>query len=289
MKRIRVYGTSANLGPGFDCLGIALDVFNEYKFKRNKNFQLVNFEDKFSYYKSNLIVASYLNVFDYLAIKPIPLYLEQIATNVPTSRGLGSSAACIVAGLKIANDMLDNKLSDYELLKIATEIEGHPDNVAPALFGGLIISSRNDEEIYYKKISVSKDLKFLICIPPFELSTREARSVLHKKVDLNDAIFNISHALLLLKGLEEGNMKLINEGIEDKLHVQYRINLIKHGKELIDETYRLGAACTISGAGSSMIIISKNSVIDDIKKVLPHDWKLKELNSIEGGPEINEE
>ena len=144
MKVVRTFATSANLGPGFDTLGICFNIYNEYSFEQSGDFLLEGFEDEFIDPNNNLIIQSYLKVFKKLNKEIIYIKLKQLVQNIPTSRGLGSSASCIVAGVLIANDMLDNILTIDEVFQISSSIEGHPDNVAPLIFGGMTCSFKND-------------------------------------------------------------------------------------------------------------------------------------------------
>ncbi|MCR5078598.1 MAG: homoserine kinase [Bacilli bacterium] len=286
MKSVKVCATSANLGPGFDTLGIALGLYNEYGFKESEEYELVGFDSRFDI-SHNLVLASYKKLFEYFGLPPKPIHIEQLHQDIPVSRGLGSSSACIVAGLRIANEIIGNRADVHGLLKLASTMEGHPDNVAPALLGGLVVSSLEEGEVRAKRLRLSPDLVFTLLIPPFELSTSLARGALPKSVSMKDATRNIAHALFLIKGLEEGDIGLIKDCIHDYLHVPYRLPLIEGAKEVMEKVSNLGAAITISGAGSTLIAISKNSIVDKLIGIVPASWGIREAKVETKGSEAN--
>lgn len=283
MKTVRTYATSANLGPGFDCLGICFNIYNEYNFEESVKYELVGFDEEFLNPSNNLIIQSYEKVFE---LKKQPLkYIKLIEKikNIPNSRGLGSSASCIVAGVMIADDMLGNILNKDEVFQIASMIEGHPDNVAPLIFGGLTCSFRNDK--YYSiKYEVDNSFIFSVCIPSFELKTAEARRVLPKEVSMSNAVSNISHTAGMLKALETGNMELLKISAIDKLHEPFRLPLIKNSNKVIEYAEKNNAVALISGAGSSMLFISQKNL-----DFYFEDWVVKEVKVLSKGAYIYEE
>ena len=273
MKVVRTFSTSANLGPGFDCFGICFDLYNDYSFEESNQYELINFEQEYALPEKNLIIQSYEKTFEVLNKKLKYIKLNQIEQNIPTSRGLGSSASCIVCGIMMANEMLDCPMNKEDVFQLASSIEGHPDNVAPLIFGGLTCSFKDDK--YYKvDLKINDSFKFMVCIPPFELSTSLARSVLPKEIKMSDAVFNISHAVTMVKALEEGNIELLKKGKQDKLHEPYRYSLIKDSDKLLEYSKNNNYICMISGAGSTMLLIGKNEFNNfNIIK----DWKFTEV------------
>ena len=272
MKVVRTYATSANIGPGFDCLGICFDIYNEYAFEKISKYELVGFHKNYSKPKYNLIISAYEKVFDIKNKKLEYIKLTEVVKNIPNSRGLGSSASCIVAGILIANEILGNILDKDEIFQIASSIEGHPDNVAPLIFGGFTCSFM-DEKYHTVKLNVSGNLKFKVLIPPFELKTSLARSVLPTNIQIKDAVFNISHAIGMIKGIEDGNMELIKISKKDVLHEPYRYQLIKGSNEVITLAEQNNAVCMISGAGSTLLMIS-----DKTLDITYQDWKVVDVN-----------
>lgn len=270
MKIVRTYATSANLGPGFDAFGICLNLYNEYAFEVSNKYEINEFNEKYKNPENNLIIKSYEKVFNILNKKVIPIKLTELEHNIPTSRGLGSSASCIVSGVMIANNVLGDILSIDDVFQIASDIEGHPDNVAPLIFGGLTCSFKNDK-YYTVKCSPSNDFIYTVCIPSFELKTSVARSVLPENVKMADAVSNISHSVALIKALELGNMELLKQANIDKLHQDYRFPLINDSAYFIDYAKNNPATCMISGAGPTILLISK-----EILNISYKDWKIIE-------------
>jgi len=248
---VKVPATSANLGPGFDIAGIALSLYNETEFLPSSEFSTEGFESLNG--EENLVLSSYKTVFENLKMSPIPVRIVQKKQEIPISRGLGSSAAGILTGLLGANEMLNRKLSKKEVLELAVRLEGHPDNAACCLLGGLVCSATTGDSHAFLKEEVHKDWTFHLFIPPFEVSTKEARKVLPGFVSREDAVYTSSHLLLLLSALKEGNAALLKEAVKDCLHVPYRKKLIPD-YEVIDGVFeRYGIPFTISGSGSAMI------------------------------------
>lgn len=274
MKIVRTFATSANVGPGFDTLGICFDLYNEYEYSISSKYIIKEFKEKYCNPNRNLIIKSYEEVFKRLNKELIYITLKQVKQDIPTSRGLGSSASCIVTGILIANDILGNPLSKDEIFQIASDIEGHPDNVAPLIYGGFTCSFKEEE---YKKISlnINSKYKFMVCIPPFELSTAKAREVLPKTVSMSDSVFNVSHSIAMIKALETGDMELLKLGKKDKLHEPFRYPLINESEKVVEYANKNNAVCLISGAGSTLLLISDKKLIN-LPKL--NDWVYKEVN-----------
>lgn len=247
MIRIKVPATSANLGSGFDVMGLAIDRYN-----------IFNFVDGYKEPEDNLIYNSYKRVFEHLGKELIPLEIR-VEENVPRARGLGSSATCIVGGIMGANEILGAPLDPKEILELATEIEGHPDNVAPAIYGGLMVSVREGERIYTGKLPVKNDLEFIALVPDFELETTIARSVLPKEIPLGDGIYNVGRASMLITALITGENSLIKIGLQDKFHQSTRGKLIQGFDNIISTAYEYGAlGCYLSGAGPTIMSIGED-------------------------------
>ena len=253
-KRISVPASSANLGPGFDVLGLALDLANtcEFKLSDNKN----EFENNIN---SNLIYKAYKYAFDFYEEEALPVDFN-VDTNVPLSRGLGSSASCIVMGIMAAFDVMKRDFDNKEILKLATKMEGHPDNVAPAIFGNAVASILKDEQVYLEKFEISNNFKFLSIIPDFKLPTKEARDALPKTYSKEDAVFNLSRLSMLILSLISGNEENLRVALDDKIHEPYRLSLIPEIDEIekiIDDSEALGHY--LSGAGSTIMVVLKAS------------------------------
>lgn len=254
MIKIRVPATSANLGPGFDCMGLALDVWNEVTFEpAEKMTYFVSGEgaEKLNKGAKNLLTKAYALLYE-ICDKPLVNASIQARNEILVSSGLGSSAAAIVAGLYGANEMLGKPLDNCDLLKIATEMEGHPDNVAPALLGGLVVSVTTRDEIITKRYDVPP-LTTVIVKPLVEWPTKIARAVLPKSVSRADAIHNIGRAALVIDALRDGNLNLLEKVLEDRIHQPYRLRHISGGMAAYKTARQFGAAA-LSGAGPSIIL-----------------------------------
>lgn len=285
MVLVRVPSTSANLGPGFDSIGIALNLYNEYRFSlSNTGIEFCGFEEAFSN-ENNIIFITMKKIFQKYKFKYKGIKLELIKQNIPITRGLGSSSSCIVAGIVGAMALMDRDIDKDEVLKIATEIEGHPDNVAPAIFGGLVVAIRNEEEVIYNLIKPKDGIKFVACIPDFTLATKEARAILPKEVTIDKAIYNIGRAALLISCFQNGNYNLLKFGTQDKLHQEYRSELICGYHRVYNKALALGAyGCYLSGAGPTIMAIVDNNnnkvFLDNMKKYFSEaslKWNIKEL------------
>lgn len=253
-KRISVPASSANLGPGFDALGLALGLYNTCEFKKTSDKDL--FEQNL---KDNLIYKAYKYAFDFYEKEIIPVEFD-LDANIPLSRGLGSSAACIVMGIMAAFSVMGKEFDKKEILKIATEMEGHPDNVSPAIFGNASAAILKDQEVFVEEFEISNNFKFLAIIPDFKLPTKLARDALPETYTKEDAVFNISRVSMLILSLISGNEENLKTALDDKIHEPYRLKLIPE----IDEIEKIIADSPaighyLSGAGSTIMVILKSS------------------------------
>ena len=270
---IKVPATSANLGPGFDIIGMALKVYNKFSFKINGTFELVGFDDKYSDIENNLIIKSYKYVFEKLNRKIIPVSIELLDQKVPTSRGMGSSATCIVAGVMAAGFNL--KIEDkYFLLDCMIELEGHPDNVAPAYLGGLVASYHNGEKNLSYSYPVSQKIKIIVAYPPYELPTKKAREVLPETLSYNDVIFNASRLIHFPKAFADGSVAMLKDLVDDRIHQPYRLPLIDEAEALFNFADQLGYACCISGSGPALLFMGSddNAIFKLMELKTKHKW-----------------
>ena len=282
---VRVPATTANCGPGFDCLGIALTHYNTFSFSllddEGFKVQVIGEGEKlFAADKSNLAIDSMFRVLKKYQ-KPLPKGVAlKMQNNVPLARGMGSSSSAIVAGVLAANYFAGLELSRTELLTVANEIEGHPDNVAPALFGGVTLSYVQDGVAYSENIVCGKPFKLVVVVPEMRLETKLARSVLPEQVSMKDAIFNLSRAALFVNSIQSGNLANLKHALQDKLHQPYRSKLIPHMQEIFAAAQKCGAyGSAISGAGSTLIafcpIDSDHHAIGAAMKNIFSDNKIK--------------
>ena len=253
MIKIRVPATSANLGPGFDCLGLALNIWNEVSFEpAEKLTYKVTGEgaEKLNKGTKNLLTKAFTLVYETCGqeMKGAKICAHN---EIFMSSGLGSSAAAIVAGLFGANKMLGNRLTENELLKLATDMEGHPDNVAPALLGGLVVSAVADKEIITRRYEIP-DFTIVLVKPNLEWLTKTARSVLPKSISRADSIYNIGRTALVVDALRNGDLDLLQKVMDDRIHQPYRLKHISGGTSAYKKAKQFGAAA-LSGAGPSII------------------------------------
>ena len=261
---VNVPATTANLGPGFDSVGCAFALYNTITFELTENGLAFNGCDIAYANEDNLAFVSFKAVYTYLKKQLPGCNISFDSIKVPLSRGLGSSAALIVAGAVAANFLSGNTLSKEEILKICNDIEGHPDNLSPAIYGGLTASMVADGVPVSVSFEIHPLLRFVALIPDFELLTKEARSVLPKKIDFSDAVFNASHLAVLLKALEKGEKQIISLALDDKLHQPYRKHLIK-GYEVAEKIAKdlSCIAFCISGAGPTCLCITDSTDFAD--------------------------
>ncbi|MCI0805160.1 MAG: homoserine kinase, partial [Chloroflexi bacterium] len=221
---VRAPATSANLGPGFDCIGIALDIWNELTLTRGKfsvsvvgeGANMVPLDNR------NLVVTGVEAVFNYIG-EPVPGLQYECTNRVPFGRGMGSSSAAIVIGLVAGSAISGADLSKEELTVLAADIEGHPDNVAPAIYGGCTIGVRNgDDGWVVDRVSVPEDLNAVLFVPDMQTNTNESRGRLPDRISRTDAVFNIGRSALLVNALSTGRLELLKYATDDRLHQPQR-------------------------------------------------------------------
>ena len=253
---IQIPGSSANIGPGFDCFGIGWQLYNYIEFLPCEELKISGCPQEFQN-ADNLAYQGYLAAAKAGGIESEAVEIIFKESNIPVSRGLGSSAALIVGGAVAANEMHSLGFDSQKLLEICTPIEGHPDNIAPSIFGGFTVSVMDGEKVISIPCPVSEKLYFTALIPDFKLSTELARGVLPKDYSRADAIFNLSRASLLIKALECGEAELISAAMNDRIHQPYRTELIEGYDKAREIALSLGACgVCISGAGSTMLCVS---------------------------------
>ncbi len=257
MIRVKVPATSANLGPGFDSMGLCLGLYNEIEIEEAEGgVEIV--QDGFSYkncpVERNLLYKAMKAVFDECGKSPEGLKIK-IESNIPATRGLGSSAACIIGGMVGANAMY-GLLGPNDILSLATKMERHPDNVTPCLMGGFTVSYFDGEKVTYSKMNLGDEISLAVIYPDSKLSTGKARTTLPYKVSLSDAAFNASHAALVVSAIAGKKYNLLSEAMEDKLHQPYRMKMIPDMEEIFKIYKEAGAyGAYLSGSGPTLAAI----------------------------------
>lgn len=286
---VKVPATTANIGPGFDCMGMALPIYNTITIEEtvlpgtgieinainndstadNLMFEHIPMDETSIIYKAVELL--------YNSIGQTPSELKiTVQSQIPIARGLGSSASVIVGGLLAANELLGHPADEVALLSIATEVEGHPDNVTPAIVGGLCITSQEDDgTILYRKLNWPEEWNITVCIPDYELSTDISRSVLPKEVPMGDAVFNAKRLAMFVEAVNSKDAELMKIALQDKLHQPYRMKLVPGLDKIIEnlkhEENVLG--CVLSGAGPAILVISQKNDLDKIKSIVKETWE----------------
>ena len=260
IAHVRVPATTANLGPGFDALGLALDLWNEAKFFQTDGDEIRlsatgEGQDSLPTDQHNAILSAALQMYALAGKSPRGLTIHCL-NRIPLVSGLGSSSAALLTGLMGANSLLGCPYSNEQILTMATRSEGHPDNVVPAMLGGLVASVVREDKVVTRKLLVSPTA-ITVVMPDFYFPTKVARDILPKTVLLQEAVFNLSRAVLVIKALETGDLVLLGEVMDDTLHQPYRLPLIPGALAAIQAAMKAGAsAVALSGAGPSLIAFS---------------------------------
>ena len=281
---VKVPATTANLGPGFDCIGAALKLYNQFEFTTldvdGLIIQVSGMEaEKVQTDESNLLYQAFVKLYQHIEQTPPSVKIE-IKLGVPLSRGLGSSATAIVGGLVAANELAGRPLSELEVMKLAIAMEGHPDNVVPALLGGCRLAATSNISWEIGDIPWHRDILAVVAIPDFELSTSEARKVLPAEISRHDAIFNISHFGLLLRGLATNREEWLKAALQDKLHQPYRQALIPGYDAVNTAAIDAGAyGMVISGAGPTLLALVDTSKGKAVEIAMKNAWLQKGITS----------
>ncbi len=284
MIRVKIAATTSNIGPGFDCLGIALDLYNEFRIDIAERLTISGCPEQYCN-EDNLVYRAYTHTINRLKKKSRPIAI-QFANAIPISRGLGSSASCILAGVIAANEFGGANLSKEQLLKIALELEHHPDNLAPALYGGMVLSITTQSKTVCQTIKIRDDLAFVAIVPDYQLSTEKSRAVLPKSLSYSQTVYNVGRCALLISALENGDYHLLRHACDDAIHQPFRKHLIPQYDEIETLAYSCGAyAFYLSGAGSTMIAIcnANDHKFHNIIQKLPANWQCHILKTVPTG------
>lgn len=300
MIHIKVPATSANMGPGFDSIGVALQLYNHIWVEEIPSGLQIDIKRKqpipIPTDERNLIYQTMCHFYEEKGLKVPGIHLIQ-EDFIPMVRGLGSSAACIVGGLMAANELAGRPCDKEELAQMAAKLEGHPDNAAPAIFGSMVVGAMDDEKLRHICMKLPKDLVFAIMVPDFPVSTEQSRSVLPDSYTRADVVYNVSRAALLVASLAEGNYENLEMAMEDRVHQPYRKTLIPHMEDIFAKAKEVGAlACYLSGAGSTLMAMTTEKNAEEFQKQmniyfegLPNHWEMTLLKpDIEGVTAVKE-
>ncbi|MGF1480849.1 MAG: homoserine kinase [Cyanophyceae cyanobacterium] len=276
---VRVPATTANLGSGFDCIGAALTLYNHFTFTavQADSHCIITVQGteagKVSTNKRNLLYRAFTKFYQYVG-QPVPGVEIEIQLGVPLARGLGSSATAIVGGLVGANELAASPLSTEELMQLAIALEGHPDNVVPALLGNCQLAVGQGDSWDVCDVPWHSDIVPVVAIPDFQLSTAMARSVLPDQISRADAIFNVSHMGLLLRGLATGRREWLQRALNDRLHQPYRQELICGYREVQEAATAAGAyGVVISGAGPTLLALTNAEKAQAVTGAMAEAWQ----------------
>lgn len=280
MYKIKVPASTANVGPGYDTFGLALNLYNYVSVLPGRNPGKLTFSLSGERTRAlrdanhNLVIRATSRVLELAGVKCGGWHL-QLINNIPVSRGLGSSAAAIVGGLVAGNTICGGKFSPDELLQLANELEGHPDNVAPALLGGFVAAApQADGSIARLCFAAPAGLRYVIAIPDFYLSTRQVRTALPKRLSREDAVFNLQRAVLTAGALAQGDLDLFARVFDDRLHQQYRIPFITGSEAVMQAARQAGAlAAGISGAGPTLIAFCRPDTAAAVSAAMQTAWQ----------------
>jgi homoserine kinase len=254
--KVKAPATTANLGPGFDCLGLALDLYNtvELAVAETTSVEVTGFgAETLPRDDRNLILRS-ARLLAQAAGKRVPGWALRQHNDIHLARGMGSSSAAIVGGLVAANEALGAGLSARSLLDLAVGIEGHPDNVAPAMLGGLTVCCTDEEGLGVARFDPPRGVKAVLAIPAYEVSTEEARKVMPQQIAHSDGVFNTCHSTSVLAALVTGDMALLGQAMKDRLHEPYRASLVRGMAECVAAARDAGAhASALSGSGPTIV------------------------------------
>ena len=286
--RVAVPATTANIGPGFDCLGAALTCYNRFTFTRNPGEVPLTIEvtgterDRVPTNTSNLAYIAFCECFKHLDQSVPPVQIK-IDLDVPLARGLGSSSTAIVGGILGANALAGFPLQPTDLAQLATNLEGHPDNVVPALLGGCRLATVNDHgHGTLCEVPWHPEIVPILVIPAFEVPTAKARQVLPPTYSRADAVYTMGHLGLLLRALETGNGDWIRTAIGDRIHEPYRKTLIPGYDAVVQAALAAGAyGVTISGAGPTLLALGSVSQAVAIAKSMSTTWQQQGIDVVD--------
>ena len=278
--KVKSPASSANIGPCFDCAGIAFPLYNLVKVKKSEKKEIkVIIDEKgdvrtFIVDEKNIIFQAIHKFYEKIN-KNTEGYEIYTETEIPIARGLGSSASVIAGTLTGINELNGRPLSKQDLIDIAASIEGHPDNTTPAFVGGFVVASIEDDgHVLYQKIEWPKEWKITVCIPDYKLLTELARSVLPEEVRFKDAVYNIQKSAQLITAITNRNEDVMRSALNDRIHQPYREKLIPGMHEIIEKLKKednvLG--CVLSGAGPTLAVVTKNDDIENIKRIVYKIW-----------------
>ncbi|WP_457600414.1 homoserine kinase [Hydrogenivirga sp.] len=278
--RLRVPATTTNFGAGFDTFGLALTLYNTFEFHESDAFgvEIEGEGEELPRGEDNLVIRVYKRACEFFGAPEKPFKLRQV-NEVPTARGLGSSATAIVGGIEACVRLHGLEVSLDDKLKIAFEFEPHPDNLLPAFVGGFVVCVQNGG-LTYNRLDFPEELSLVFAVPNFELSTEEARRVIKREIPLKDAVFNIQRASLFVSAILTGRYELLRRAVEDRLHQPYRAELVKGFNRVLEAGYTAGAyAVFLSGAGPTVCAITSEDKKEKVGEAMKSAFEREDVKA----------
>ena len=297
MIKVKIPASSANMGAGFDTLGVAVGLYNRLRIEEIPSGLEIKTYNSGGYVlqnENNLIYRAMRVVFDTVGYEPSGIRIIQ-NSSIPMTRGLGSSSACIIGGMVGANALSGRKLSYSEILNLAAQMEGHPDNVAPAMYGGFCVSLMENNQVVTKSHKLNPKIKFAVMIPDYFVPTKKSRGLLPEQVNLKDAAFNISRASMFQAALITGDMEKLRYAAQDRLHQPYRKDYVDGMEDIFKKSYEAGSRATyLSGSGPTIVSVIDGQY-DEFEKEMSsffaenaHKWKCRILSIDNVGTVVSE-
>lgn len=286
LTKVRTYATSANLGPGFDCAGLALNIYNDCEaYENNSKNSCVSIKGQenqgIAKDEDNLICRTIKKTLQKKYGQFYEKYQRAIEIvceiNVPVERGLGSSSTAVVAGLLIANKIYKLDFGLIELLNIGLEIEPHPDNIAPCLSGGLVISYKSKSGIYcFEKVSIKENFRIMLMIPDYKVNTNKARKLIPEFFSKEDAILNIANFAMFINRLKDGNLENAVDFMRDRMHQPYRKDVYPDSMEIVEElNSKFDIPAAISGSGPTVLAFITDKKFEEFNSSIAADFQNK--------------
>lgn len=282
MLQVKVPATSANLGPGFDCMGLAVKLYNYFRAEENDRLEFClvgKYTDNISRNENNLLWKTACTLWNQIGFTPKPLKIT-IESHVPPARGLGSSSTAVVGGLMIANAVAGYPLDRFQLLEIATQIEGHPDNVSPALYGGITLTIMTEDNVIPRILTTNPKFKAVVAIPDILVETEKARQILPSSVPRKDVTFNSSRVGLLVDAFINEEYKLLSIATQDRIHQNQRASLIPGMPEALKLAIEAGAyGAALSGSGPTLLAFCPLGLEEIVAESMKSALSKNSLNS----------
>ncbi|MCF7927002.1 MAG: homoserine kinase [Candidatus Izimaplasma sp.] len=276
--KIKVPATSANLGVGFDVIGLSFDLFNEFKFSISDTTSLIGF-GQYSNKETNLVYQAYKAFCDTYDYSLVPIRIELLTNDIPESRGLGSSASCILAGVFAANELTGGNKSFLECVAFSSEFEGHPDNIFAAAYGGLVSVFKEKKHYIHQTFDINNAYKFTLLIPGETGNTKTLRTILPETLTYEACVLNLSRIIQLPKAFKKDDILYLKTVLDDALHEPYRFDFIPVKKEITKLKENPNLVVKLSGSGPTLLVISTQDITPFISEKVKQNYQVLPVSS----------